>query len=132
MHIWQRLKHLEESSCEFGLAWPDAMTILQQIESECKEIREHLEKETCDKNALQEEIGDLLHAATSLAWFCQFDAQQTLSSSCDKFEKRLDMMKKIAADQGLQHMKGQSFQELLQIWDEAKRRLLGIESISKR
>ena len=123
MHIWQRLKHLEEASCEFGLAWPDALTILQQIESECKEIREHLEKENCDKQALQEEIGDLLHAATSLAWFCQLDTQKTLSSSCDKFEKRLNMMKKIAAEQGLQHMKGESFQTLLQIWDEAKRRL---------
>lgn len=131
MHIWQRLKHLEEASYEFGLAWPDALTILQQIESECKEIREHLEKEKCDNNALQEEIGDLLHAATSLAWFCRFDAKQTLSASCDKFEMRLDMMKKIAAEQGLQHMKGQSFQELLQIWDEAKRRLNRTESNSQ-
>lgn len=123
MLIWQRLKHLEEASCEFGLAWPDAETILQQIESECKEIREQLLKENSDKKALQEEIGDLLHAATSLAWFCQFDAHQTLLNSCDKFEKRLEMMKTIAAEQGLHHMKNQSFEALMRVWDEAKQRL---------
>lgn len=123
MRIWERLKHLEEASCEFGLTWPDAETILQQIESECKEIREQLMKENQDKQALQEEIGDLLHASMSLAWFCNFDAQKTLVASCTKFEKRLLMMKKIAAEMGLQHMRGQSIKILMHVWDEAKRRL---------
>lgn len=123
MDIWHRLIELEKKSEDYGLAWPDAMQILQQIESECVEIREHLQQKQFDKKALQEEIGDLMHAVMSLAWYCQFDSYQTLVNSCDKFERRFEMIQLISKEQNLDNLKGLNFTQLMEIWNEAKKRL---------
>lgn len=123
MNIWQRLVNLEEQAKNFGLKWPDAISILKQIESECQEIRQHLEKKTFDTQELREEIGDLLHASMSLAWFMHFDAQDVLEKACDKFQKRLEMMQCIAKEQGKLHLQDKDFMDILQLWLQAKSRL---------
>lgn len=123
MDIWQRLIDLEQKASDFGLTWPDAMTILEQIESECREIREQLNETKQDQALLSGEIGDLMHAVMSLSWFCGFDSYQVLEQSCDKFDMRLQMMKSIAKEQGMEHMKDKSFIELMKLWQDAKTRL---------
>jgi uncharacterized protein YabN with tetrapyrrole methylase and pyrophosphatase domain len=128
MEIWQRLVKLEEEGEAFGLKWPNALEILSQIESECGEIRSHLQQNDVSSDAFKQEVGDLMHAVMSLAWFCHLDANKVLHQSCDKFEKRLIMMKQIISEQGLTHMQGKSFEELMQVWAEAKRRLHRIGS----
>jgi uncharacterized protein YabN with tetrapyrrole methylase and pyrophosphatase domain len=121
--IWQKLVELEQASDKFGLCWPNALEILKQIKSECVEIEEQLVATTVNRQALQEEIGDLLHACTSLAWFCGLDSHQTLIQSTNKFEKRLEMMKVIASEQGFKDLKNQPFEKLMQVWQQAKKRL---------
>lgn len=123
MDIWQRLIELEINAEDFGLTWPDALTILQQIESECREIREQLAEEKHDDALLSAEIGDLMHAVMSLSWFCGFDSHQVLTQSCDKFSNRLQMMKTIAKEQGLTHLQDKSFSEVMFNWKLAKERL---------
>lgn len=123
MDIWQRLIELEKNATDFGLTWPDALTILQQIESECREIREQLAEKIQDDALLSAEIGDLMHAVMSLSWFCGFDSHQVLTQSCDKFANRLQMMKIIAKEQGLNHLQSKSFSELMLMWKLAKARL---------
>jgi len=123
MEIWQRLVNLEEAAEEFGLKWPNALEILSQIESECQEIRAHLVQNDSSSDAFRHEVGDLMHAVMSLAWYCGLNSKQTLQDSCVKFEKRLDMMKMIIAEQGLTTMQGKNFDELMKVWVEAKSRL---------
>ncbi len=123
MQIWQRLVELETSGSDFGLKWPNSLEILAQIESECQEIREHLQAGDSTSRELQDEIGDLMHAVMSLSWYCGFNSKTILTRSCDKFESRLNMMKQIVQEQGLPDMKNKSFAELMQVWDEAKLRL---------
>ncbi|HBB53583.1 MAG TPA: nucleoside triphosphate hydrolase [Legionellales bacterium] len=125
MDIWQRLVDLEKKSEDFGLKWPDALTILQQIESECREIREHLEKVKPNQKELEEEIGDLMHASMSLAWFLGFDSKNVLEKACNKFKNRLAMMKVIAKEQGYEHLRGKDFKCLLDLWKQVKVRLEG-------
>ena len=121
--ILDKLSKLEEASDDFGLSWPSALEILKQIKSECLEIEEQLLAEDVNHIALYEEIGDLLHAATSLVWFCGFDIEKTLIQSTDKFERRLSMMKILAQEQGLEDLKGRNFDELMIFWEAAKQRL---------
>jgi uncharacterized protein YabN with tetrapyrrole methylase and pyrophosphatase domain len=123
MDIWERLVDLEEKSKDFGLEWPNAITILQQIESECREIREHLDNAQPNQKELQEEIGDLMHASMSLSWFLGFDSKNVLDKACHKFENRLAMMKDIAKEQGYSDLKGKDFKFLLDVWALAKSRL---------
>jgi uncharacterized protein YabN with tetrapyrrole methylase and pyrophosphatase domain len=117
--ILEDIEQLEHEAAVFGLQWETKDQIMAQIRNECIEIEEHLHSSE-QRDALQEEVGDLLHAAFSLCVFCNFDPEVTLRKSLDKFEHRLNAMKGIAKEQGLLHLKGKSFDELMQYWEQAK------------
>jgi len=76
----------------------------------------------CNQKKLQEEIGDLLHAVFSLCIFCQFEAEETLLNSINKFERRFNMIKSLAKENGLNTLHGHSFDELMILWHQAKQR----------
>jgi uncharacterized protein YabN with tetrapyrrole methylase and pyrophosphatase domain len=119
MSIFAKLTALEHDACEFGFRWERADQIITQIRSECAEVSVHLE----DKNKLklQEEIGDLLHAALSLCVFCNLDPEVTLTQSVDKFARRLHEVKQLAQAQGLNSLTGKPFSVLMQLWDQVKK-----------
>lgn len=118
MDIFERMVASENEASQFGFKWESADQITDQIRSEISEIHVHLKDH--DQTKLQEEIGDLLHAAFSLCVFCQFDPHETLTMSIDKFTRRLQNVKKLANAQGLQSLHGKSFAELMDLWNKAK------------
>jgi len=95
---------------------------MNQIHSECLEIKEHLHHDgsSIDQAGLQEEIGDLLHAVFSLTVFCKLSPQDTLQKTLFKFERRMMAVKQIVHERGLDNLEGHTFAELMHIWDEAK------------
>lgn len=119
MTIFEDIEHLEHEAAAFGLQWETKDQIMTQIRNECVEIEEHFHSSE-QRDALQDEIGDLLHAAFSLCVFSNLDPETTLRKSLDKFEHRLNAMKDIAKEQGLNDLRGKSFDELMQYWDQAK------------
>lgn len=124
MDILKKLTTLENEATRFGFKWENAEQILAQINSECSEIKVHLNKtDSENKIKLQEEIGDLLHAVFSLCVFCQFDPQETLENSVNKFERRFDEVKQLAKEEGLKSLNGLPFGELMRLWDSAKIRV---------
>lgn len=121
MTIFEEIEQLEQEAAVFGLQWETKDQIMTQIRNECLEIEDHLYAPE-QRDALQDEIGDLLHAAFSLCVFNNFSPEVTLRKSLDKFEHRLNAMKDIANEQGLPHLRGKSFDELMQYWEQAKAR----------
>lgn len=129
--IFDDIEHLEKEAVLFGLQWETKAQIMTQIRSECLEIEEHLEAK--DKRAaLKDEIGDLLHAVFSLCTYCNFDTELTLRKSLDKFEHRLNAMKTIAKEQGLENLQDKAFDELMRYWELAKQRTLIPENVGVR
>lgn len=129
--IFDDIDNLEKEAVLFGLQWETKAQIMAQIRNECLEIEEHLEAK--DKRAaLQDEIGDLMHAVFSLCTYCNFDTELTLRKSLNKFEHRLNAMKVIAKEQGLEDLQGKSFDELMRYWDLAKQRTMILESTGVR
>ena len=122
MDLLDKVVSLEENASEFGFRWETADQIMQQIQSECEERKEYLHHELHQGNkaALQEEIGDLLHAVFSLCVFTGFSPRVTLGQSLTKFERRLRAVKLVAEERGLNHLAGKPFDELMRIWDRAK------------
>src|SRR5688572_25830279 len=121
MAILEEIEQLEQEAAAFGLLWETQDQIMTQIRNECLEIEEHLHSPE-QKEALQDEIGDLLHAVFSLCVFSNFSPEVTLRKSLDKLERRLNAMKDIAKEQGLSHLRGKPFDELMQYWEQAKAR----------
>lgn len=118
MTTLDKLLALENEAAEFGFKWENPEQIIVQIQNEVAEIEVHLQDHDQDK--LQEEIGDLLHAAFSLCVFCQFNPEETLTKSVAKFEKRFRSTQALAKAEGLSTLNGQSFEKLIALWDRAK------------
>lgn len=119
MTIFKKLVMLENEASNFGFAWETPEQISSQIQSELSEIKAHFNDQ--NKAKLQEEIGDLLHAAFSLCIFCGLDVEETLENSVAKFERRFLSVKQLAAKDNLHTLKGKDFKELMLYWDQAKK-----------
>lgn len=125
MPLLEKMTRLEKEAEDFGFKWENANQIMAQIRSECDEIEVHLNDPASDseKIKLQEEIGDLLHAVFSLCLFCQLSPKATFEKTLTKFERRLDAVKLIAKEQGLTSLEGRPFDELMDYWQKAKKRV---------
>ena len=124
MTLLKKVSELEHTADAFGFRWETTTQIMEQIYSECAEINEHLVQGLAHANQceLQHEIGDLLHAVFSLCVFCQFEPEDTLAKTLTKFENRLNAVKQISQEQGLNTLEGKPFKELMSIWNMAKLR----------
>lgn len=118
----QRVKEQETAARAFGFYWEHLDQLIEQIQSECQEIQEAWQTE--NRPHLQEEVGDLLLAALSLAIFCDLDPHETLHHSIEKFQKRYNQVVSLANQDGLTHLHGKSTQELLEYWNRAKKNLI--------
>lgn len=116
------IKQFEEQirrADEFGFSWAEASQLLDKIRSECCEVEEELEHPT-NLGALQQEVGDLLHATLSLILFLNMDINDTLEKTLAKFDGRFEKMQKIASEEGLSTLKGFPLERLLDLWKKAK------------
>ena len=111
---------LEKDAVDFGFDWPNQDMILDQIISECAEVREAVQNgESLAR--IQEEISDLLHAAISLCMYSGFDANETIALVTRKFGGRMTALRAIAAARGIENLHGESFEFMLELWAEAKK-----------
>jgi uncharacterized protein YabN with tetrapyrrole methylase and pyrophosphatase domain len=118
VNILDKIVASERDAANFGFKWENPQQIKAQILSEITEVDVHLQDGNQTK--LQQEIGDLLHAVLSLTVYCGFNPTKTLTDSVEKFERRLSLVKRLAADEGLISLNGKSFVELMDFWDRAK------------
>ena len=114
-HTLQRLINLEKDARDFGFDWPNEDMIIDQVISECHEIRD-----ASNRDHLQEEIGDLILTAISLCMFAGFEVDETLAKVHDKFARRMQALKDITHKQGLDNLQGQSMEFMLKLWDKVK------------
>jgi uncharacterized protein YabN with tetrapyrrole methylase and pyrophosphatase domain len=124
VNLINKLIQLEHDASEFGFKWQSTEQIMQQIQSECAEVNEHLQSNNLlTQSTLQEEIGDLLHAVFSLCLFCKLDPKETLLNTLTKFEKRFSTVREIAKEKGYSDLNNKSLEELMAVWDLAKDRV---------
>ncbi len=108
----------EKIANDFGFCWENIDQVLEQIKSECNEVKFAWLKG--DKANLEEEIGDLINATLSLTVFCELDPVEVLSQNNKKFQERFDTVVALAKKDGLETLKGQPLTVLLSYWEKAK------------
>jgi uncharacterized protein YabN with tetrapyrrole methylase and pyrophosphatase domain len=116
--LFKMMEKLEFDAQKFGFYWETFSQLIEQIQSECTEIQEAWNNQ--DMPHLQEEIGDLIQAAISLAIFCKLDPHETLKKSIEKFLRRYDMLVKFAKSDGYDNLQNQSVERLMHYWNRAK------------
>lgn len=99
----------------FGFYWESLQQILEQIQSECDEV-----KSAISKAHEREEMADVLHVALSLCLFRGYDPRDLMTQSYEKFQKRYDHVVDLAKKRGLSHLNDLTMEEKLALWESAK------------
>lgn len=119
--LFDKILSLEKESIGFGFYWENIDQLLDQISSECDEVKEAIRKK--DQVNLKEEIGDLIHAALALCVFCKFNMQETLNNSIEKYERRLNALMNAVKEDGHADLKNQPTEVLDKYWRNAKKKV---------
>jgi ATP diphosphatase len=114
-----RAGKLLNRAARVGFEWSGPGRMLDKIAEETVEVRSALEQQG-SKDALAEEIGDLLFAVVNLARHLEIDSETALRAANRKFERRFRRVEAILAERG-QEPAGSTLEEMEAAWTQAKR-----------
>ncbi len=93
-----RAEKIQKRAARIGFDWDKAETIFDKLDEETLEVREAIG--SGDKDAVEDEIGDLLFVVSNLARHLKIDPEQALRRANGKFERRFRAMERAASDSG--------------------------------
>jgi MazG family protein len=109
----QRSVKLQKRAGKVGFDWPSAEPVLDKFDEELLEMRQAMA--SGDRDAMEDELGDLLFAVTNLARKLDIDPGTALRRSNAKFEQRFRAMEHAAGGQeGLDSMSLDAMEDLWQ------------------
>jgi MazG family protein len=110
---------LQEKAAGVGFDWPDTRGPLQKVAEELAEVEAELIIGGDDREALTDEIGDLLFAVVNLARKAGVQPGLALDRANAKFRRRFEAIEAIAAARQVV-LGDATLEELDVIWDEVK------------
>jgi tetrapyrrole methylase family protein/MazG family protein/ATP diphosphatase len=113
----QRAFRLGERAARVGFDWEKPEEVLNKLSEEAAELKEAIQKG--EKEALKEEIGDLLFTIANLSRKLNINPEEALKLALEKFENRFKQLEKEIEKRGLS-WKDVSLTQLDQIWEEIK------------
>ncbi len=112
-----RADKLGSVSRKAGFDFADANEAFAKIGEETDEVAAELR--SGDKNKLKEEVGDLLLAVVNTARLAGIDAEEALTSACDKYCDRYERLENAVIAEG-RDPKSLSMEELDRVWNKIK------------
>jgi ATP diphosphatase len=108
---------LTQKAAGVGFDWPDAEAVLAKADEEIAEVREALAQG--DKDAVREEVGDLLFTLANLARKLDVDPEAALAGTNRKFRHRFAKIEEGLAARGKTAAEA-TLEEMDALWEEAK------------
>jgi XTP/dITP diphosphohydrolase/tetrapyrrole methylase family protein/MazG family protein/ATP diphosphatase len=110
---------MQGKAAHVGFDWPkgDKEPLFAKLDEEVEELRQAVE--TNDKDAMEDELGDLLFMTVNLARHLNVNPDAALSRACGKFAGRFQKVERDAGSRGLQ-LSDCSLEELDILWKKAK------------
>jgi len=122
----QRSVKLQKRAGKVGFDWDSADPVMDKFDEELAELRSAMA--TADRDAMEDELGDLLFVATNLARKLNIDPGSALRRSNAKFELRFRAMEESAGGHaGLDSMDLDAMEDL---WQNTKKQLRTNKSAS--
>lgn len=116
-HAFPVALQAQRDAARIGFDWPDISGALDKVEEEALELRTALA--AGDETHAARELGDLLFAAVNVARFLNVDPDQCLEGTTCRFQERLEIVKKIAAERQIS-LASCTLEALDGLWEEAK------------
>ena len=110
-------RRIQQVAAMVGFDWPDARGPMAKVKEELAEVQR--EEGSGKREALEEELGDLLFAVVNLARKLGIDPDAALGRANQKFKTRFAEIEKLAQARGME-MGRASLEELDKLWDEVK------------
>ena len=117
-----RAEKLQRRAARHGFDWPDIGPVFDKLHEEIDELKEAwqaAEDGTGERDAVEDELGDLLFVCVNLARFMKVNPEQALKRTNRKFEMRFRAIEEILAAEG-RDMDEESLEALDAIWQRVK------------
>lgn len=116
-----RAEKIQKRASRVGFDWTSLEPVIDKIDEELAELRSAIDS-NAGQSAIEDELGDLLFAATNVARHLKIDPEQALKKSTSKFEQRFRYVEEAARADG-HELDKLSENSLNQYWNLAKRQL---------
>lgn len=117
-----RAEKLQRRAARHGFDWPDIAPVFDKLHEEIDELKEAwraAEAGTGERDAVEDELGDLMFVCVNLARFLKVNPEQALKRTNHKFEARFRAIEQVLAAQG-RDMDNESLEALDAIWQKVK------------
>ncbi len=117
-----RAEKLQRRAAGVGFDWPDVTPVFDKLHEETEELKEALSNAQADpllRDAVEDELGDLLFVCVNLARFMKVNPEQALQRTNRKFEARFRAIEQHLEKEG-RTMAGETLDALDQIWQSVK------------
>ena len=108
---------LTQKAAGVGFDWPDAGAVLKKVDEETAELRDALA--VGNRDAMREEVGDLLFTLANLARKLDLDPEAALAGTNRKFRHRFGQVEKGLAARGKNTAEA-TLEEMDALWEAAK------------
>ncbi|TBW57872.1 nucleoside triphosphate pyrophosphohydrolase [Marinobacter halodurans] len=117
-----RAEKLQRRAASHGFDWPDIGPVFDKLHEEIDELKEawaYTGEHPDDRDALEDELGDLLFVCVNLARFLKVNPEQALRRTNRKFDARFRAIERELASQG-REFDDQTLEQLDAIWQSVK------------
>src|ERR1700720_4583079 len=114
-----RAQKAQSKVARVNFDWTELRDVIAKVEEELRELKHVIESE--DRQAIEDEVGDLFFAVVNLARKSKLDAETALQSATDKFVRRFNLLEDELKARG-KKLGDVDLAELDQIWNEIKTR----------
>lgn len=117
--------NIQKKASRLGFDWRDARPVLEKVEEELEELKESYESfrsKKLERDAVEEELGDVFFALINFARLAGIDPEFSLRKVTEKFVDRVKYVEQIAFSEGIDLNKA-SLEDLDRLWEIAKKDL---------
>jgi len=114
-----KARRIQEKVSRVGFDWERTEEVMLKVEEELRELKEASRKN--DREAIEEELGDLLFAVANLARFVSLCPEDALKKTIDKFRKRFQYIERELPKRG-KKLGEASLEEMDKLWEEVKKK----------
>jgi MazG family protein len=114
-----RAQKAQSKVARVNFDWDELRDVVAKVEEELGELKHAIASQ--DREAIEDEIGDLMFAVVNLARKCKLDAESTLQSATDKFVARFNRLEDELQVEG-KRLGDVDLAELDAIWNRIKNR----------